>query len=81
MGVIKLECGTCGSNRCELRGTTVDKAWIVCAVCGDNLITYLELHAEIARQAQAYATKSITSCFGCLPAQKPVHEVVRNACL
>lgn len=67
MGAIKLECGSCGSDRAEIAGRSVEDAWIVCAACGDELISYAALHDEIVRQARLYATQSITQCFGSLP--------------
>lgn len=59
MGVVKLECHACGSADCVLDGEEEDDSWIVCRVCGTDLISFGQLHAEIARQARDYATKSI----------------------
>ena len=62
MGVIRLECGDCGSDCCAIAGEEEDD-WIVCEACGANIMTYGALHDEIARQARDYATRSIKESF------------------
>ena len=64
MGVVRLECHECGSADCFLAGEEVDESWITCRNCGANLITFGQLHAEIASHARTYATMSIRSALG-----------------
>jgi DNA-directed RNA polymerase subunit RPC12/RpoP len=67
IGVIRLECADCGSDRCAIAGEEEDSSWVVCQDCGSKLITLGELRDEIARQARDYATKSIRESFGRVP--------------
>ena len=67
MGVVKLECHECGSDRCALVGGDADSDWIVCEDCHANLITMGQLRDEIARQARDYATRSIYASLGRTP--------------
>ena len=64
MGVVRLECHECRSAHCELDGEESDEAWVVCSDCGAHLITFGQLHDEIARQARDYATRSIRTSLG-----------------
>ena len=64
MGVVRLECPECGSAHCGLDGEEIDESWIVCSDCGARLVTFGQLHDEIARQARDYATKSIRMSLG-----------------
>ena len=59
MGVVRLECYQCGSPRCALDGEEQDETWIICLDCRADIITFGQLHDEIARQARDYATRSI----------------------
>lgn len=61
MGVVRLECHECAGTRCDLAGPEGERTWIVCGDCGAKLITFGQLHDEIARQARDYAIRSIQS--------------------
>jgi hypothetical protein len=64
MGVVRLQCHECGSAECALDGGESDETWIVCCACQAKLITFGQLHDEIARQARDYATASIRKSLG-----------------
>jgi hypothetical protein len=64
MRVVRLECHKCGSPDCVLSGGELPDSWIACSTCGANLITFGQLHAEIARQASEYAATSIRRALG-----------------
>ena len=64
MGVIRLQCHECGSAECALDREESDEAWIVCCMCQAKLITFGQLHDEIAKQARDYATDSIRRSLG-----------------
>ena len=64
MGAVRLECHECRGADCVLLGGELPDSWIGCRTCGANLITFGQLHAEIARQAREYATESIRSALG-----------------
>lgn len=64
MGVVRLECHECGSPHCALDGNESDATWIVCLDCRAQIITFGQLHDEIARQARDYATRSIRVALG-----------------
>ena len=61
MNAVRLECHECGGSDCATRGEETRATWIVCRGCGAKLITFGQLHDEIARQAREYATRSIRS--------------------
>jgi hypothetical protein len=64
MGVVRLECHECGSPDCVLLDGEFPDSWIACSTCHAKLITFGQLHAEIARQACLYATTSIRGALG-----------------